>query len=622
MVAALARITHAAYSFAETRRAVVSCYGVNRLEPRFHYLGLQDCRAAVLLYGGPGSCENECLGWGTCVSVCPFEAVRLRADRLPEISPSKCRGCGRCVDACPNNVISLRGMTEGLFHLNRTSECLAPCRQKCPAQVNVPVFIRQLLKKNRSAALLTTKERNPFPLTVGRVCPHPCENICRRNFAEQGVAINHLLRYLGEWERGSGKHIPIPCAPDTGHKVAIVGGGPAGLSCAYFLRRAGHRPVIFEAQAQLGGMLRYGIPEYRLPKHIVDWEIEGILRLGVEVRTQVKLGRDLTLMALERNGFEAFFLGLGAWTTPHLCIPGEASRGVYGSLDFLSGVSTVIRTLERKRIVVVGDSNTAMDCARSSIRLSAKSVTVICPCEREDMTARRRDVDRAQEEGVHICFTTLPVQIVSDINGDVTGIEYCRLVDGSKGSNKHGHIIKGSLTRMNADLVIAAYERKPDMTCLLEGNSTGHDFHITSKETLEAERFSQLAAAPNIFAAGDLQTGRSTVISAVAGGRLAARSIHYLLTTGSIPQPANLARKVNPKSILKNICVESTIAKITIPELPVSIRRDSFVEEVVSTISGKQALRESSRCLQCGTLCYDGIGSNTSHGAGLCDIVE
>ena len=249
----------------------MGCYGVARMERRFYYSGLQDCRAVALFFGGPDSCEIGCLGKGSCVAVCPFNAIRVRTDGLPEIDPLKCRGCGRCADICPNGVITLSGMTERIFHLNKTNECLAPCRQKCPAQVNVPLFIRHLLKINLPAALLTIKERHPFPLSVGRTCPHPCENICRRNLADQGVAINHLARFLGEWERDSGKRIPVPCAPDTGRHVAIVGGGPAGLACAYFLRRAGHCPAIFEARPQLGGMLRYGIPDYRLPKTIVDW---------------------------------------------------------------------------------------------------------------------------------------------------------------------------------------------------------------------------------------------------------------------------------------------------------------------------------------------------------------
>ena len=210
----------------------------------FIMMAPQDCRTAAMLYGGPIDCSKSCLGLGTCAMVCPFGAIHVRADRLPEVDPNKCRSCGRCVDACPHEVISLQGMTDRLFHLNRTRECLAPCRQKCPAQVNIPMFIRHLREKNLRAALLTIKERNSFPLSVSRTCPHTCENICRRNVADQGVAVNHLARFIGEWERRSGHRLVIPCAPDSGHRVAVIGGGPAGMTCAYFLRRAGHRPTI------------------------------------------------------------------------------------------------------------------------------------------------------------------------------------------------------------------------------------------------------------------------------------------------------------------------------------------------------------------------------------------
>jgi formate dehydrogenase beta subunit len=605
----LAKILGCPNGYAERKTALVGCYGVARMAQRFYYSGLQDCRAVALFYGGPDNCDIGCLGKGSCVSACPFNAIRMRVDGLPEIDPSKCRGCGRCAEICPKGVITLAGMTERIFHLNKTSECLAPCRQKCPAQVNVPLFIRHLLKKDLSAALLTIKERHPFPLSVGRTCPHPCENICRRNLADQGVAINHLARYLGEWERNSGKRIPVPCAPDTGRHVAIVGGGPAGLACAYFLRRAGHRPAIFEARHQLGGMLRYGIPEYRLPKTIVDWEIEGILELGVAVCSQGEFGQDFTLKDLEENGFEAVFLGFGAWITPDLGIPGETATGVYGGLDFLSKVRTLFTDLTKKPVVVVGESNTAMDCARSCIRLGAESVTVICPCDRKDMSARNRDVNRALEEGVRITFNKRPVRILSNAMGCATGLVYApapmMCVAEEPGKPARTFNEQGSHALLPAGLIIAASERKPDLTCLFDGKHATYCFKKTKNGTLGADRFTQMAAAPNIFAAGDLHTGRATVISAVAGGRLAARAIHHLLMHGTIPLPDTIQRKINPKSILRNVRLPETRARISIDELPVALRCRSFVEEVIATIGFEQAQTEAKRCLQCGTYGYD-----------------
>ena len=591
----------------EPPRATVQCFGSQRLAPLYSYSGARDCRAAALLYGGANPCENGCLGEGTCEAACPFHAIVMTAERLPRIDPDKCRGCGRCVETCPKGTIRLETLSGHLLHLNDKTECLAPCRQKCPAQINVPLFIRHLLQGRHAEALRVIKARNPFPLIVGRVCPHPCENICRRNIAQEAVAIGHLQRYLGEWERQSGKRVPLDCLPDTGRRVAIVGCGPAGLACAYFLRRLGHRPTLFEARSEPGGLLRYGIPEYRLPAHIVDWEIEGILRLGMVLRTEMELGRDFGLNDLKEEGYAAILLALGAWTIPHLCVPGEYAQGVHASLDYLSGVGTRFRKLKGRHVVVIGESNTAMDCARSSIRLGAEAVSVLCPCDAKGVSARKRDVTRALEEGVRIHFSICPLRIVSGATGRVRHVVYRQaLHSADESASCAGSMDDPYCTaRIKADLVIIAYERKPDLSYLLEAQEGRFGFKVTREENLAADTTTMLAVAPNIFATGDMSTGRATVIGAVAGGRKAARSIHELITTGHIAVPENLQRKINPSSILKKIQVDPGPPRVTLKELPVEARCRSFTEEVVATITERQARTEAARCLQCGTYCYD-----------------
>jgi len=607
VIEALARLTGAGGGTVLFKSASVLCQGLLRQPARYDYRGISDCRAAFLLWGGPEACSQACLGLGSCIRACPFTAIARGPDGLPRIDAALCRGCGRCRAACPSDAIRLQGVDELLMHVNQVDECLAPCRQKCPAQIDVPLFIRHFKNRNLEAALAVIKSRNPFPLTVGRTCPHPCENICRRNVAEQGLAVNHLERFLGEWERRTGRHIPITCAPDSGHKVAVIGGGPAGLSCAYFLRRLGHTVTIWESRPDLGGMLRYGIPEYRLPKFIVDWEIQGIIGLGVDVRTQTRLGRDFRLPDLEADGFEAIFLGLGAWITPHMCIPGEASPGVMGSLDFLAAVNAGHRLPPFAGMTVIGESNTAMDCARSGIRLGARSVVVLCPCSRQEMSARKRDVDRALEEGVCIYFNASPVRINTDSRGHASQVAFSRreTEGGDRSWVKDCRSGTQNCELLDSDLVVLAYERKPDLTCLLDERPDLKRFAFSKAATLQADEQTLLAAGPNIFTAGDMHTGRATVVRAVAGGRLAARSIHRLVTTGRLPRDNGIQRKINPKSILKEVTLGRPMPRVTVREAPVALRRCSFSEEVVADLTENQALAEARRCLQCGSYCYD-----------------
>ena len=221
----------------------------------------------------------------------------------------KCVGCGACETACPKSILQVRTMSQRLLHFNQEDDALAPCQQTCPAEIDIPRYIACIRDGDYEGAVNTIRERNPLLLACGRVCPHPCEDYCRRGIEDEPVSINQLKRFAADYEMNSGKRLPIACAPDTGKKVAVIGGGPAGLTNAYFLRRLGHAVTIFDMMPKLGGMIRYGIPEYRLPKEVLEWEIEGILNLGIEHRPNVKLGHDFTLADLGNRRLRRRFHG-------------------------------------------------------------------------------------------------------------------------------------------------------------------------------------------------------------------------------------------------------------------------------------------------------------------------
>ncbi len=255
------------------------CTGGDRAENKFFYIGVATCQAEAALFSGKRTCEVGCIGHGDCVRACMFDAIAVGPDGFPIVDEEKCVGCGACARACPKNLLKISTPSERLLHFNQRGDCLAPCRQTCPAEIDIPLYIHQIRTGDYAGAVNTIRERNPLLLACGRVCPHPCELNCRRGVADEPVSINQLKRFAADFEMTSGRRLPIRVAPDTGKRIAVIGGGPAGLTCAYFLRRLGHSVTIFEAMPKLGGMLRYGIPEYRLPKQVLDWEIESILNL-------------------------------------------------------------------------------------------------------------------------------------------------------------------------------------------------------------------------------------------------------------------------------------------------------------------------------------------------------
>ncbi|SFM74676.1 RnfABCDGE type electron transport complex subunit B [Thermodesulforhabdus norvegica] len=586
--------------------AEVGChFSVEEAEVKYEYEGVMDCRAAVLFDRGQKVCEVGCLGLGTCVRACPFNALKM-GEKLPEVDPQKCTGCGTCERVCPKNVIRVIKITQRLTSFNEEGQCLAPCQQVCPAEINIPLYIKKIREGDYEGALMTIKERNPIPLSIGRVCPRPCETACRRQYVDEPVAINYLKRFAADYEMNSGKRYPLAMAPPTDKRVAIVGGGPAGLSAAYFLRRLGHQVTIFEAMPKLGGMLRYGIPEYRLPKKILDWEIEGILKLGIEARTNLKLGRDFTIQSLVAAGYDAILLAIGAWKDTRLRVEGEDLKGCYTGIQFLAMVAQGNPPPIGKRAVVIGGGNTAIDCVRTLLRLGCKDVTIVYRRTRKEMPANEEEIVAAEHEGVKFHFLAAPNRVIGRENGNVTHLEYIKMELGEPDASgrRRPVPIPNSETLLETDMVITAIGQSPDVS-FTEVDPRSKDIALTRWNTIDTDpRTLQCKTVPYIFAAGDVYLGPDLVVSAVGTGRRAAVAIHnYLMTgTATIPEKALLGKRI-PESEIKEVPGVEKRPRVHQPELPVEARVDNF-DEVEHTISEEQALYESARCLFCGITCF------------------
>jgi formate dehydrogenase major subunit len=486
------------------------------------------------------------------------------------------------------------------------ADCVAPCRLQCPDSIDIQTYIAQVTAGDFAAALRTIKATNPFPSVCGRVCPHTCELACRRNKVDEPVAINPLKRFVADLDQAAAApHLP-PVGPDSGKRVAVVGGGPAGLTAAYYLRQKGHAVCVFEMNPQAGGMLRYGIPRYRLPADVLDREIGLITALGVELRLNQKLGQDFDLAALrDAQGFDAVLLAVGAWVSTDLQIQGEELPGVQAGIDFLFRVASGERPELGRRVVVVGGGNTAIDAARTARRLGAE-VTILYRRTRKEMPAAAFEVDEAEREGVAMHFLAAPLAMLAGPDGRARAIRAQRMELGEPDASgrRRPVPVPGSDFEVEADTFIAAIGQRPEPKAW---SGAGQGPGATRWATVEADERTYQTPVPWVFTAGDCLTGAATAIEAIAGGRKASLSIDRFLRG---LQPLPIGRPFSQIiGRLEEIdeAMFAHVEKQARPhpgELPVAERLADF-REVELGLDQQQVLLEGRRCLECGCSAVD-----------------
>ena len=483
-------------------------------------------------------------------------------------------------------------------HKCPASSCAAlfysPCQNSCPADVDVPRYIALIKERKFAEAAALIRSKNPFPAICGRVCDHPCESKCRRATFDEPVAIKSLKRFAADWEKKHGVSPAAEHKPPTGKRVAIVGAGPAGLSAAYYLALAGHKVTVFEALPVAGGLLAVGIPEYRLPKEILDWEIEVIKKAGVEIRTNTRIGEDVKLDDLASE-YDALFIAVGAHNEVKMNVPGEDLEGVMPAVAFLRDVALGEPVKVGKKAAVVGGGNAAIDAARTAKRMGAEEVHILYRRLRADMPADDGEIRAAEEEGIHIHYLTAPTRIIGR-DGNVAQIECVRMKLGEfdKSGRRRPIPVEASRTTVDVDTVIPAIGQAVDTSFIAPLSDTRETLFTTKSGLLITDPDSLETSIPGVFAGGDCVTGPWSVVAAIGAGREAAYSIDKFLGGDAwIGAHAEIERS------LVGVPIEEECKRCPMPELPISERARNF-KEVELGFTEDMAGGEAARWFQWG----------------------
>ncbi len=518
-----------------------------------------------------------------------------------EGNPKLCKACA--TEIAPNmvimtntdRVVESRKTNLELLISNHNGDCKAPCSKACPAGTDCQGYVGLIANGEFALAHELVKDRIPLPASIGRVCPHPCEDACRRGLVDEPVSIAALKRFVADVDMNDEMFIP-EIEEETGKAVAIIGGGPMGLSAAYFLRQKGHEVTIFDSMPKLGGMLRYGIPEYRLPKDVLDAEISVIEAMGVDIVPNTKIGEDLSFESVH-NDFDAVLIAIGAWKSTGVGCPGEDAEGVMGGIDFLRKVVRNNYIDFGETVAIVGGGNTAMDACRTAVRLGAKTVYNIYRRTMDEMPADRIEVEEAAEEGVIFKNLTNPIEFIKDEKGHVKQVvlQVMELGEPDESGRRKPHPIEGKTETLDVNAVILAIGQAVD--------SDEFGVEKTRKNGIIYDEETFMTSIPGVFAGGDCGNDKiSIAVEAIADANKAAIIIDSYLNGEVVTyQPPYFVERTDIDE--KTFEDRERMCREKADQLTAEERKDSFSEIIYDGLTEDQALAEASRCLECG--CHD-----------------
>ena len=557
-------------------------------------------------------------------AACRMCIVEVEGARKMLPSCSAAVSDGMVVRTNTDKVRAMRHLYLELLLSDHNSFCTPPCRDACPTHIKIPQFLDYIAHKDYKNGVRKLREDLPFPAVLGRVCPRPCEGPCRRQLVEHPITICQLHRFMADQtidEEQTGELLlPVEPKPDSGKRIAIVGGGPAGLAAAFYARLEGHSVRIYEALPKPGGMLRYGIPSYRLPRDLLDKEINVLWRMGVEIQVNSRLGVDYQLEDLFDEGYDTVFLALGAFNSNDMGIPGEDAEGVVTAVDFLGDLERDGVVHVGEKVTVIGGGFTAMDACRTSVRKGANEVTCLYRRSRKEMPAHHTEVDEAEEEGVKLELLCAPVRVVAE-DGKVVGIEMQRMELGEPDASgrRRPVPVEGSEFVVECDQIITAIGQYPK----LDGTSEEQGVKRTKWRTIEVDDWTYQTDDPRVFAGGDAVLGAQTVIQAVAQGKKAAWSMDAYLRgvdmaevgqsltelkaqpfIGALDSRTDLDPRIARMAEIPPVFIDMT-TDVTQPSPPAEMpklapesRRTNF-EQIELGFSEEEAVRGAGLCLDC-----------------------